>query len=252
VRPVLGQMRADLRGYLRRHGIGWVDDPTNDDDTFARIKARKALAVLAPLGITVAGLNATMNHLSDAQAALRDTLLTAAKLHVTETAGALQISRAGFDGMPVDLQRRLLLGVIGWLSGDAYPPRTAKQVTLLRTMREGRDTTLNGCRFRVTRDAIRILREPKAVAAIETPTTALWDHRWHLEGPHAPDLTIRALGDGLRQIANWRETGLPRDALLVSPAVWRGDALIAAPLAGFTEGWTATLRPGFASFLLSH
>jgi tRNA(Ile)-lysidine synthase len=251
-RPLLGQSRTALRAYLQRHGIGWVDDPTNDDDSFTRIKARKALAVLAPLGITVESLTATVGHLTLARYALRQMVTAACHQHVMEQTGALHITRAAFAAMPDDVQRRLILAAISWLSGDPYPPRSDKQTTLLFALRDGRHATLNGCRFRVGRDVIRILREPKAVACLETPTTAPWDNRWHLDGPHAPGLTIRALGDGIRYCPGWRATGLPRDALLVTPAVWRGEVLISAPLAGFAQGWTATLRPGFTSFLLSH
>ena len=42
------------------------------------------------------------------------------------------------------------------------------------------------------------------------------------------------------------------DVLLVSPAIWQKDALIAAPMAGFSNGWTAKPSQGFASFILSH
>lgn len=251
-RPVLGHSRTDLRSYLGRHGIGWVDDPTNDDESYTRIKARKALQVLAPLGITVAGLTKTTNHLAVALHALDETLRGLVNQSVTEVAGTLLVSRSGFDAVPFDLQRRLLNAAIGWLTGHVYPPRTDKQATLVFALRAGRDATLNGCRFRINTDTIRILREPKAIATLETPITAVWDNRWHLTGPLAPDLTIRALGDGIRQCPNWRKCGLSRDALIVSPAIWRGDALISAPLAGFSNGWTATVRPGFASFLLSH
>ena len=31
-RPLLGHSRAALRDYLRRHGLPWVDDPSNDND----------------------------------------------------------------------------------------------------------------------------------------------------------------------------------------------------------------------------
>ena len=251
-RPLLGHRRADLRSYLQRHGIAWVDDPTNDDDSYTRIKARKALVALGSLGITVEGLTATANHLAVAQHALDDCMQTAVKLHASETGGGLHINRAGFDALPFDLQRRLLLAAIGWLSGDPYPPRSQKQATLLAAIRGRRDATLNGCRFLSCPDMIRILREPKAIAAHETLTTALWDNRWHLDGSHAAGLTIRALGDGLRQIPDWRAAGVPRDALIVTPAVWQGDTLIAAPLANFAHGWTATVRPAFVSFLLSH
>ena len=251
-RPVLRHSRADLRAYLRRHGIGWVDDPTNDDESYTRIKARKAVAALAPLGVTVKGLSVTIANLAVARHALRATLAQTVSQHVIEQAGALQIDRAAFAALPLDLQRRMLMAAIGWLTGDIYPPRNEKQATLLFAMREGRDATLNGCRFRIGGDSMRIVREAKAVANLETPTTAVWDHRWVMDGSHAPDLTIRALGDGLRQVPNWRDTGLPRDALLVSPAIWRGDALVAAPVASFAQGWSAKLQRDFVSFLLSH
>jgi tRNA(Ile)-lysidine synthase len=253
-RPVLGHSRAELRNYLRRHNIAWVDDPTNDNDAYTRIKARKALVALAPLGITVKSLTQTMAHLSLAQHALRDTLQATVKAHVTESAaGAVQIGRAAFDALPLDLQRRFLQAVIGWLSGDVYPPRSAKQATLLSALRQGRDATLNGCRFRSKGNAIQILREPKAVAGLTGDTAALWDNRWHMDGPHAPGLVVRALGTGgLSQCKNWRDTGLSREALLVTPGVWQGETLIAAPVAGLHNGWKARIVAPFASFVLSH
>ena len=251
-RPFLGHGRAALRAYLRRHGVGWVDDPTNDDDSYMRIKARKALAVLAPLGITVESLTATAGHLTLARYALRQMVAEACRQHVTEQAGALHINRAAFAAMPDDVQRRLILAAIGWLSGDPYPPRSSKQASLLVILRQGRDATLNGCRFRAGPDTIRVLREPKALVTLDPPTTAIWDNRWRLTGPHAAGLTIRALGDGVRQCPDWRATGLARDILLVSPAIWLGNMLIAAPLAGLPNGWTAEITQSLHAFILSH
>ena len=48
-RPLLDAGREELRAWLRGQGIRWVDDPTNENDRFTRVKARKALAALAPL-----------------------------------------------------------------------------------------------------------------------------------------------------------------------------------------------------------
>ena len=252
-RPLLRHSRASLRAYLSRHAIAWVDDPTNEDEDYTRVKARKVLAALAPLGITVDRLTISIAHLAVAQTAVQHGVLAAVDAYVTTPAGVVQISRAGFNDLPPDLQRRLLVAAIAWLSGDAYPPRSAKQTTLLAAMRAGRDTTLNGCRFRSKSDHIAVTREPRAVAAITCLTDHLWDNRWRVTGPHAPDLTLRALGaEGLRLCKNWRDCGISRDALLVSPGVWRGDALISAPIAGFNPEWSATIPTGFAKFILSH
>jgi tRNA(Ile)-lysidine synthase len=252
LRPFMQVTRAQLRGYLQELGLPWVDDPTNDDDGFTRIKARRVLDALKPLGITADQLARVADNLAMAQSVVRVATADAARDVVQERAGGLVIDRGGFHALQFELQRRILIGALAWMSGAIHPPRADALDRVQGAITQGRDSTLSGCRIRMTDAAIRILREPKAVATAETITAALWDHRWWLDGPHADGLTIRALGDGLRQIADWRDTRLPRDALVVSPAIWHGDALIAAPLAGFGQGWTATVRPSFASFLLSH
>jgi tRNA(Ile)-lysidine synthase len=75
-----------------------------------------------------------------------------------------------------------------------------------------------------------------------------------LTGPHAPDLHVSALGEAVKDCPDWRATGLPRPTLLASPAVWRGDVLVAAPVAGLSNGWSAEAPAAadFAAALISH
>lgn len=252
-RPLLHHSRADLRAYLVRNGISWVDDPTNEDDRFTRIKARNVLAALAPLGITVESLERSVSHLSVARHALKDTLLAAVKSQVQETAGGLAISEAAYTALPMDIRRRFLMASVAWLSGGKYAPREAKQANLLFAINSSKDATLNGCRFRCKRGAIAMHREPNAVVGVVSTPDQLWDKRWRVDGPAEPGLEVRALGaEGLRACKDWRATGISRDALVVSPAIWRGDALVAAPLAGLANGWTARIDAGFSSFIISH
>ena len=51
-RPLLGFTRAELRQWLQAQGKTWVEDPSNDNPRFDRVRARKAMAVLQPLGVT--------------------------------------------------------------------------------------------------------------------------------------------------------------------------------------------------------
>ncbi len=252
-RPLLRHSRAELRAYLMRHRILWVDDPSNNDDRFTRIKARKAMTALAPLGITVKSLTTSIRHLNDARQALQQGLAMVAQNCVSTPGGAVCIGQVQFAALPADTQRRLLVLAIAWLSSAPYPPRSAKQITLLQAGLAGRDATLNGCRLRHAAGQITLTREPRAVGLTQTPTRHLWDSRWRVDGPHAADLTLRALGAaGLRACKTWRDCGISRDALLVSPSVWRGDALISAPLAGLNPEWTASIPVGFDKFILSH
>lgn len=253
VRPLLGVSRAALRDHLTRRGIGWTDDPSNDNDRFTRVKARRVLTALVPLGITQARLTAVVGNLAQAQTALQQTAHDAARTMATERAGMVVFQRAALLAQPSDLVRRLLIAALRWVSGGDHPPRQADLERLMLALTEGRHATLMGCRIRTSAQEVQIQREERAVREIITPTTALWDGRWRLSGPHHPTLTIGALGPaGLAQCPDWRATGLPRAVLLASPAIWQENWLIAAPLARFGDIWVAEVCLSFHSFLLSH
>ena len=43
VRPLIGQRRAELRAFLAERGQGWIDDPSNIDPRFERVRMREAI-----------------------------------------------------------------------------------------------------------------------------------------------------------------------------------------------------------------
>jgi tRNA(Ile)-lysidine synthase len=244
LRPLLAAGRDELRDWLREEGIPWIDDPTNDDPRFTRIQARRALVALQPLGITAERLAEVAANLAEVQAALTVQVAAVAVRLVREKAGALQIDLAVMDE-PGEVRRQLVTAAVRWLSGADYAPRAAEIERLIRAMAEGRDATLAGCRWRQG----WLMREPRAVGG-PVPVGALWDGRWRVKGPAGE---VRALGtEGLRACPEWRSTGWPREILLVTPAIWRGNQLVAAPFAGLSAAWRAeTVRP-FHLFGLSH
>ena len=48
-RPLLGERREGLRAFLNHLGQPWIDDPSNADERFERVRIRKALPMLAEL-----------------------------------------------------------------------------------------------------------------------------------------------------------------------------------------------------------
>lgn len=247
-RPFLMQTRADLRGYLTRHGLPWVDDPSNDDDRFTRVRARRAMKALKPLGITVDRLSGVIANLSSAQAVVQQAVARTAAEIVSEKAGALSFAHRPFRTNFPDMKRRLLIAMVRWIGGGQHPPRETKLQALERALDDQKDATLGGVRFRWTGETCWVSREARACGGPVAAGQA-WDGRWTVEGAQAE---VRALGSaGLRQCPGWRATGLPRQVLEVTPGLWQGDLLLAAPCAGFGAA-TATCAPAFQSFLLSH
>ena len=257
VRPLLGVGRADLRGWLTDRGIGWIDDPTNDDPTYVRTRARAALRALAPLGICAGDLAAVAQNLRTARDALAHQAVEAARHVVTLRAGDLLFDTAGFCALPEEIRRRLLVGALGWITGNGYPPRQSALARLEAAACAGRRAQLAGCRVEPATQGVLIGREVRAVQGLCVPAGDVWDGRWHLAGGAAPvGACLRALGaDGLSQCPDWRQTALPRCTLLASPALFLGDQLLGAPHAGYAQGWEIRLIPTRANFeqtLLAH
>ena len=245
IRPLLSVSRAELRDYLRRHGHDWREDPTNDDDRFARARVRKAMQVLDGLDINGRRLNETMRNLAEVRGLLDRTLAGFVEAHVNEQVGTVYVRRTSYLDLPMEIRRRFLSAIIRWMSGSRHAPRHDQLFALSMNIRDKHVATLGGCIFMNDGEVIGILREPNAVQA-RVETSLVWDHRWQVDGPGGPGIEVGALGeDGLRQCPDWRETGYARQMLLVTPGVWHGDRLLAAPCAGLSAGWRVRLQRPF-------
>jgi tRNA(Ile)-lysidine synthase len=247
-RPFLMLTRAELRSYLTRQNLRWIDDPSNDNDRFTRVKARRALKALKPLGITVDRLSGVIHNLSMAQGVVQQAVARAGTETVAEIAGSLHFDHRSFRSCGTEVQRRLLIAMVRWIGGTQHPPREAKILALGMALDQRKDATLGGVRFRWQGDTCTVTREARACGGA-VPANQVWDGRWSVTGATGE---IRALGAaGLRQCPDWRATGLPRHVLEVTPGVWHRDTLIAAPCANFGAA-AATCVPSFHEFLLLH
>lgn len=256
LRPMLGLKRDRLRLYLESISVQWAEDPSNQDVRFDRIKARQALAALEPLGITAESLTRVAENLAQAREALNQFAQVSAQKFARAEAGDVILDRAGFAALPTEIRRRLLVGVVSWIAGPGYPPRQSSLDLAMQAVVDGRAGAVGGCLLVPEGDNPRICREFKAVEGMTAVVGETWDARWILTGPEPEGTEVRALGeDGLTQLTDWRVTGRPRLALQSSPAVWRKDVLLAAPLAGFPNGWRADPAPQWPKFhasFLSH
>ncbi len=257
LRPLLRVHRRELRYYLESNDIRWVEDPTNEDRDFERVRMRDALRLLEPLGLGIDTLVGVADNMSKAREALDWQTFLAARDMSKVSHGAIALDLRRFRTLPEEIARRMLVRAISWLSGNTYAPRRASMLGAVEAVRNGRTHTLDGCQMMREDDLVWIFREYNAVRDTVAEVGETWDNRWILTGPEDdPSQVVRALGEfGLRQIDEWRETGVPRAALAGSPAVWEGDELIAAPVAGMGEGWTAELDGGndaYFAAILSH
>lgn len=250
-RPFWQQSRADLRDYLRRQDVPWVDDPTNEDERYERPKARKALAALAPLGIDADVLKTVAMNMAASRTVLETYTLDAVENVVTFEAGDLVVDTRASPPIPPEIHRRILRAALQWIGAKAYAPRSDAMLDLQIALDTVGKHTLAGCLVTKKDARIRVGRELQAVKSCEVPLGDVWDGRWQVMGAAAENLVVRALGNHIRFAPDWRDTGLPRETVMASPAVFRGDWLVAAPVAGLKNGFEARIVADFSTFLLS-
>ncbi len=244
LRPLLDVSRDALRQYLLVRDLRWADDPSNEDERFDRVKARNLFETLAPLGLTVDRLAQTAAHMRR-QKHVVEWIVEGGDAPVVATgAGDLLLQRSKLEQYPEAIRTRFVSQSLCAVSGNAYPPRYR---ALKEAIASDAPVSLHGCLVLPERDAIRIAREWASVKDVSDPLDMLWDGRWRITfSGHAPPdrLRVKALGQkGLAKVPGWRDTGYPRQTLWASPAIWDGETLIAAPVAGLSEGWIAELVP---------
>jgi tRNA(Ile)-lysidine synthase len=230
LRPVLGETRADLRIWLTRQGMRWIEDPTNDDPRYDRVRARRLLTQLAPFGIDAARLAETAASLARARLALLARAADVADKIVNDRKGLLIFDREGLEQTEEETRLRLIAHGLACLSGTPYKPRLASLSATLDRALAGHGGTLQGCRLIPHRDSLMLVREFKAVEALECAADgqAVWDGRWCILAPDHPAAKVRALGEG--GLLLWdRPATLSHAAMLSWPGVWQGDHLLAVP-----------------------
>jgi tRNA(Ile)-lysidine synthase len=266
LRPLLGVRRAALREVLRAArvdgGIAWVEDPTNDDTEYDRVKARQALTALAPLGIDAEGLARTAWHLQRQRRVLERAMEDLARrARIWGALGEVRLDLAAMAGDEPDTALRLLADSLVRVSGADYRPRFRALSAVLDGLLSGQGTgtTLSGCLIRpgsgANSQSVLICREPDACEPLR-PLLAgetVWDRRWRVtaRGVWPAMSRLGALGEqglaALRTCAdsgNWREpadwASVPRAVRQTTPAIWLGNGpelseLLAAPLAGYLD-----------------
>jgi len=272
LRPLLQMPKERLRAILRAAGQEWIEDPSNDNPAFARIRIRQSLPGLAAAGVSVAALATSAAAMARARVALEST--TSALLGrcaFVHPAGYIRLDgRALFDA-PEEISLRALLRALMCAGGGVYPVARRKLENLHERMKahlfapDGwKGGTLARCRVTPGRTpkaagtfhVWREIRDLPAPQALPLRGSLYWDRRFDLrlihpvrgqrEGKFFNDingLSIAPLGHtGLGDI-RFGDVGplpdaFPKAVLWSLPAVFDDAGPVQVPSLNYTRpGW---------------
>ena len=141
LRPLLSWRRVDLEQVCAQSGVQALEDPSNSDTRFERVRVRQAMAEADWLDRGAVAASAA--HLADAEDALDWAANGEWSRSVSEEAAEILYSPAG---APAEIERRLIARAILSLAeeGDPKSLRSRELDPLFSTLRAGGTATLRG------------------------------------------------------------------------------------------------------------
>ncbi len=221
LRPLLGASRQALRDRLDALGQYWLDDPSNDDPSYARTRARRSAQ----------SCEFPRNPLPDLQPAPRPS----ADFHAFPQAfGCLRAALRAWSP-------EALGAALTCVSGREVPARGARLRRLASVLASGAPlaASLGGCRVSGQGELIDIVREPGEFARRGVPQlrlgageTGVWDGRFLFQALADP-MTVRplqGLQSRLSREARRALAEVPAHCRPALPAIVGGDGAVVCPL----------------------
>lgn len=200
VRPLLTISKTDILAYLKKRRQAYVNDPVNEDASYARVKMRKLLPLLAEAGISVERLARTA------------TIMARARAHLEEETGRF-ISReckiapegyARIKHMPAseEIALRAVTTLIMIVGGQEVKTRGSDLAKLCAALQDPKfkSASLAGCVFQRNKDEVLIYRDLRSAARekpVKPGATVVWDNRFEVTLKTSPTpLKVGALTQG--------------------------------------------------------
>ncbi len=261
IRPLLAYSRARLTATVKSFGQAFVDDPSNDDPGYERIRVRAKLAQMENDGVlsaeallrTVARQRAAARRLRD-----QDEVLFRRAAGCFYRWGGVALDADAVNDGDRDALAGLCRRLIHAVSGEAYAPDEKMARKALNGALQTGAATAGGALIKLWQGRLWFLREPAAVlgragaaaiapVALAPGQAVLWDNRFIVSGDEA-GAVVKPLGladPGQRAAATALYSG-PREGIGGLPGIFLpnadGDAaLVSAPavLSAKTGGFSA-------------
>lgn len=186
LRPFLSTSRSAIRDDLRAQGYSWIDDPSNDDPRFERVRVRGAPPAIDPAAI-------------EAAARRRETLSRAAAdwLNDVATSAAgpvVTINLSKISTVTSEVRDHALCGLLAVLGGQSHRPSAESLKRLATALQSGNDFRLTLSRTLVLRrrQELFLVRERRGLLPLSVgrAARAIWDGRYIIENGSAAEIAI--------------------------------------------------------------
>ena len=256
LRPLLTIPKDRLCATLRAVSQPWLEDPSNENENFERVRIRNAFPKLAGLGLTTEKICEKVERMAQMRIALEaEASKLLAKSCCVNSAGYVCFDATKLFSGPKEILLRALARSLLCVGGGIYPPRLIKLESLLGKMKAAfrnpnvcwKGATLAGCRILplTSRSGVitfLLCREERSLPEslpVSNRMIADWDNRFHLyltglNFPENSNVSIQPLGrrgwEALCRISpTIQNTRVPILASISLPALVDNEGIVAVP-----------------------
>ena len=226
LRPLIEFSKGSLRATAAAWNLPVLDDPSNDDERFERVRVRRDISaqMLVKELVEVAKYHAFIRR--DREMAVAASLARACTLYPE---GYAWLDPTIFWTVSSEIAHACLAAICAMIGGKAHPPRRVRTARLLEAIAKDRiagGRTLAGCRIVPKGRRLLFYREAQNVKpAMSISDGCHWDGRFRIEVTNdSCDLEVAKLGEnGLRILQDAgiavQAFGIPYGVLMTLPAI---------------------------------
>jgi tRNA(Ile)-lysidine synthase len=247
LRPLLNSTKADLLEIAKKTYTSWIEDSSNKNDKFLRVRIRKMQSKLEKEGFDPRRIIKTINNLNTAKDSLEFYIFKSEKKYLNfYKEGYAVLKSSIFKNEAQEVIFRVIMKAIHYVSGEYYPPRSDSLKNLMKnlSMKSFKSSTLGGCLIEKNKHLISFFREDRNIG-IESLNKINqkknWDDRFLIsKNVNAKlELVVKKLGNyGIEYMKknkfNDRLTKIPLQAKKTLPSFWNNKGeLLFVPFINF-------------------
>ena len=148
IRPFLNFKKNDLKYVTLSFFKSYIEDPSNEDEKFLRVRVRKYKKTMEKEGLNLSKINMTVKNLLSANKALNFYKSKAVNKHVSFLSkNRCVINKQIFSDEAGEIIFKSFSDILSLISGAYHPPRSKKIVNLIQRLKKTSlsKSTLGGC-----------------------------------------------------------------------------------------------------------
>ncbi len=191
VRPLLKEKKKTLIHYLQANNIHWVDDPSNDNDKYLRVRIRKYLQKQASAHIPHEAIYRWRMHMQNIVARWL-------QIHASQQAAQIIVAKEDLLSAPLELQLHIVQQLLDIMGKSPYQPSLQDISDKMITIARGKNTVLHHCLIYLYGQHLYFQQEyvPRRMGKMEFlgDGYGVFDDRFHIHFLKDQKITVKPLG----------------------------------------------------------